>query len=130
MLTVGDKAPIFSAPDQTGTVRSLTDYAGQWILLYFYPEDNTEGCTIEACTLRDAMPDFGTLGMAVIGVSPDSVASHKGFAKQYNLPFPILADPDKKIINAYGVWGEKNLYGHKSVGVRRMSYLINPQGGI
>lgn len=120
MLTIGSKAPDFAAPDQDGKIHHLADYRGRWLLLYFYPKDNTPGCTTEACTLRDTYSDFEKTKAAVLGVSADSVKSHTGFAKKYNLPFPILADQDKTIIKAYGADGL----------VRRISYLIDPHGTI
>jgi peroxiredoxin Q/BCP len=130
ILTVGDKALGFSAPDQKGKVHSLADYKGKWLLLYFYPKDNTDGCTREACKIRDAWSLFEGINMSVLGVSADSVDSHKDFAEEYKLPFPILADEDKKIIGQYGAWGEKSMYGHKYMGILRMSYIISPDGKI
>lgn len=129
-LSVGDSAPDFTATDQTGKTRTLADWRGSWLLLYFYPEDDTPGCTVEACGIRDSFVSFKDLGLAVVGVSPDTAESHTAFAKKHDLPFPILADPDMKIINAYGAYGEKNLYGHKKMGVFRMSYLIDPEGKV
>ncbi len=120
MLTLGSKAPDFTALDQDGKTHNLADYRGRWLLLYFYPKDNTPGCTTEACTLRDSYNDFEKIKAVVLGVSADSVKSHAGFAGKYNLPFPILADQDKIIIKAYGADGL----------VRRISYLIDPQGKI
>ncbi len=120
MLTLGSKAPDFTALDQDGKTHNLADYRGRWLLLYFYPKDNTPGCTTEACTLRDSYNDFEKIKAVVLGVSADSVKSHAGFAGKYNLPFPILADQDKTIIKAYGADGL----------VRRISYLIDPQGNI
>jgi peroxiredoxin Q/BCP len=129
-LHVGDKAPAFSAPDQAGKIHSLADYKGKWLLLYFYPKDMTDGCTREACKIRDAWSLFEGINMKVLGVSADSVDSHKEFAGEYKLPFPILADEDKKIIGLYGAWGEKSMYGHKYMGILRMSYIISPDGKI
>jgi thioredoxin-dependent peroxiredoxin len=118
MLAIGSKAPGFSAPDQDGKIHKLSDYKGRWLLLYFYPKDNTPGCTTEACTIRDSYADFQKIGAAVLGVSKDSVKSHTGFAGKYNLPFPILSDGEKTIIKAYGADG---LFA-------RISYLIDPNG--
>jgi thioredoxin-dependent peroxiredoxin len=129
-LTEGDKAPAFKAKDQAGNTVSLSGLKGQKIVLYFYPEDDTPVCTVQACNLRD---HFGLLkknGFTVIGVSPDGQASHKKFEAKFNLPFPLLADEEKKILDAYGVWGEKNLYGHKHMGVHRNTFLIDEQGVI
>lgn len=120
MIETGKKAPDFAAPDQEGQTRRLADYAGQWLLLYFYPKDDTPGCTKEACALRDRQDDFSQIGAAVLGVSADSVLSHGKFAAKYNLNFPILADPDREIIRAYDAAGF----------IRRVSYLIAPDGTI
>ena len=117
MLTVGLKAPEFSAPDQDGKIHQLSDYNGRWLLLYFYPKDNTPGCTTEACSIRDNFDEFKKINAAVVGVSKDSVKSHAGFAAKYSLPFTIVADLEKKIITAYEVSS-------------RVSYLINPKGEI
>lgn len=129
-LQVGDKAPEFSLPDQDGKTHSLSDYAGQWVLLYFYPKDDTPGCTNEACSLRDNLPRFGDVNAKVLGVSVDSVASHKKFATKYKLPFTLLADEEKVMVNAYGVWGEKKFMGRKYLGTNRMSFLISPEAKI
>lgn len=126
----GDTAPAFSLPDQNGTVHSLADNRGKWVLLYFYPKDMTPGCTKEACAVRDTFPAFGKLNAVVYGLSADTVESHKKFAEAYNLQFPLLADPDKKTIEAYGVWQEKNMMGRKYMGIVRSSFLINPEGVI
>ena len=128
MLKIGQKAPAFTLPDQDGKVHSLKDYAGKWVLVYFYPKDDTTGCTKEACAIRDDFPAFGKLKAKVIGVSADSVESHKKFAKKYELPFTLLADTEKKMINAYGVWQKKSMYGREYMGIVRSSFLINPQG--
>ena len=128
MLQEGTKAPAFSAQDQTGNTHTLADYKGKWLLLYFYPKDDTPGCTKEACTIRDAYSSFSDTGLAVLGVSKDTVASHEKFAKKYDLPFPILADPDKQIIKAYEALGTKSMFGKTYEGTLRISYLINPEG--
>lgn len=117
-------------PDQDGTMHSLADYKGQWILIYFYPKDDTPGCTKEACALRDTFPSFGELNAKVFGVSADSVASHKKFAEKYELPFTLLADTEKQLIGAYDVWQEKNMMGRTYMGIVRSSFLINPEGKI
>lgn len=129
-LKIGDKAPAFSLPDQDGTTHSLKDYKGKWVLLYFYPKDNTPGCTVEACTIRDTYGDFENMGTVVLGVSTDSVASHGKFAEKYDLPFPLLADEQKELVKAYGVWGKKKFLGREYMGTNRMSFLIDPTGKI
>lgn len=130
MLKVGGKAPSFTLPDQDGKMHSLKDYAGKWVLVYFYPKDDTPGCTKEACALRDTFPSFGKLKATVFGVSADSVASHKKFATKYKLPFTLLADTEKKMITAYDVWQEKSMYGRTYMGIVRSSFLIDPDGKI
>lgn len=130
MLKVTQKAPAFTLPDQDGVMHSLKDYAGQWVLIYFYPKDDTPGCTKEACALRDEFPAFGKLKAKIFGVSADTVASHKKFATKYKLPFTLLADPEKGMIEAYGVWGKKKFMGREYLGISRSSYLINPEGKI
>ncbi len=127
---VGTKAPIFSLPDQNGTVRKLSEYAGKWILLYFYPKDDTPGCTIEACTIRDQFKDFKKIGAVVLGASTDSVESHRRFAEGYELPFTLLSDTEKTLVRAYGVWGKKKMMGREYMGTRRTSFLIDPKGKI
>lgn len=127
---VGAKAPVFTAPDQEGREHSLEGYLGQWVLLYFYPKDDTPGCTTEACGLRDNFPDFKKMGVTVFGVSADSVKSHKKFAQKYTLPFTLLSDEDKKIVDAYGVWGKKKFMGREYMGILRTSFLIDPKGVI
>ena len=129
-LAVGDKAPEFNLLDQDGKSHSLSEYKGGWFLLYFYPKDNTEGCTKEACALRDDFLGFKKLDVKIVGVSVDSVKSHKKFAEEYQLPFTLLADEDKTVVNAYSVWGEKSMYGRKYMGTLRTSFLINPEGNI
>ena len=127
---VGTKAPAFSLPDQDGNTHELSDYKGKWVLLYFYPKDNTPGCTIEACTIRDQFKDFAKIGAVVLGVSTDSVASHKKFATAYELPFTLLADEHKEVVGKYGVFGEKKLYGKVFMGTKRASFLIAPDGEV
>ncbi len=129
-LKPGDKAPAFSLPDQTGKVHKLAEAKGKWVLLYFYPKDDTPGCTTEACTLRDNFPAFGKLGAVVYGVSADSTKSHTKFAEKYELPFTLLSDEAKEVTKAYGVWGPKKFMGREFLGVRRWSFLIDPKGNI
>ncbi|MDO8669091.1 MAG: thioredoxin-dependent thiol peroxidase [Candidatus Buchananbacteria bacterium] len=129
-LKLKQKAPNFTLPDQAGHIHSLSDYQGKWLLFYFYPKDNTPGCTKEACQLRDNFSDFKKSQAAVLGVSADSVESHHNFYSKFKLSFPILADVDKKVIKAYGVWGEKKFMGKSYLGIKRMSFLIDPQGRI
>jgi len=128
--SVGVRAPTFTLEDQGGKEHSLADYAGKWVLLYFYPKDDTPGCTIEACTIRDQFKDFTKIGAVVLGVSTDSVASHKKFAEKYGLPFTLLADVNKEVVGAYGVFGEKKMMGKTYMGVRRTSFLIDPEGKV
>lgn len=123
-------APDFTAPDQTGATVSLKDYLGAKVVLYFYPEDDSPTCTKEACNLRDNYQSLLNAGYKVIGVSPDGVEAHQAFSAKYNLPFPLLADPDKKIMEAYGAWGEKNMFGKKVEGVLRITYIIDEAGVI
>lgn len=130
MLQEGTKAPAFNVPDQTGTDRSLTDYKGKWILLYFYPKDMTPGCTTEACTIRDVYGDFKKAGIEVLGVSKDSVARHQKFIEKESLPFTLLADESTEMIQAYEAWAEKSMFGKKYMGILRISYLIDPEGVI
>ena len=128
MLEVGTKAPGFTLPDQNGEQKSLSDYKGQKVILYFYPKDNTSGCTKQACAFGDLYPQFREKGAVVLGVSKDSVASHKRFEEKYGLPFTLLSDVDKTVIQAYDVWKEKKLYGKVSFGVVRTTYLIDEDG--
>jgi thioredoxin-dependent peroxiredoxin len=116
----------FTLPDQDGKKHSLSDYHGKWVLLYFYPKDDTAGCTKEACAIRDNLPDFSRLNAEVLGVSVDSVESHKKFAEKHALPFTLLADPEKKVVNLYGVWGKKSFMGKSYDGTLRTSFLIDP----
>ena len=127
-LTEGQKAPDFKGKDQDGNTISLKDFKGKKVVLYFYPEDDTPGCTAEACNLRDNYSELKKAGLAIIGVSPDDKASHKKFEEKYNLPFPLIEDPQKKIIDKYEVWGEKNMYGKKYEGLLRTTFLIDENG--
>jgi peroxiredoxin Q/BCP len=129
-LKEGDKAPEFSANMNAGGKISLADYLGKNVILYFYPKDDTPGCTKEACAFRDHFADFKKVGAMVFGVSPDSVKSHDKFVEKFKLPFTLLADEDKKIVEAYGVWGEKSFMGRKYMGVYRVTFLIGPDGKI
>jgi len=126
----GRKAPAFTLTDGDGKKVSLGDFAGKDLVLYFYPKDDTPGCTKEACGFRDAWKELQKRGVAVVGVSPDSGASHQKFAAKYKLPFPLLSDPDKKAMTAYGAWGEKVLYGKKTTGVIRSTVWIGPDGKV
>ena len=130
MLEVGTRAPAFTLPDQDGKMVSLKDFKGQKVVLYFYPKDNTPGCTKQACNFGELLPQFREKGAAVVGVSKDSVASHKKFQEKFGLPFTLLSDPELKAIQAYGVWQEKNMYGKKTMGVVRTTYLIDEKGVI
>lgn len=124
-------APNFSLPDQTGTTRTLKDYDGKWLVLYFYPKDDTPGCTTEACNFRDARDSLAELGNAnVVGVSRDSVRKHANFVKKYGLNFTLLSDPEAEAIKAYNSWGEKKLFGRIYLGILRNTYLIDPSGNI
>ncbi len=134
-LKVGDPAPPFEAVALggeygTGQTVRLADFAGKHLVLYFYPKDNTPGCTTQACGLRDRWPDYQGVNAAVFGVSTDSLASHRTFIDKYGLPFPLLSDEDGKIVRAYGVWVEKNLYGQKTMGTERSTFVIGPDGHI
>ena len=130
MLEVGTKAPDFTLKNQEGQEVSLSQFAGKRVVLYFYPRDNTPGCTRQACGFAQNYEGFNQRDVVVIGVSKDSVASHLKFAQKYELPFVLLADPDLEAIQAYGVWQEKKLYGKVSMGVVRTTYIIDPQGVI
>ena len=127
-LKEGSKAPSFQGIDQSGNKISLSDYKGKKVVLYFYPKDNTPGCTAEACNLRDNHELLLKQGFAVIGVSPDSEKSHKKFAEKYSLPFPIIADTGRKILEDYGVWTQKSLYGRSFFGIARTTFIINEKG--
>jgi len=129
-LKEGSKAPIFEGIDQNGKVVKLTDFTGKKLVLYFYPRDNTPGCTAEACNLRDNYDSLLKKGFAIVGVSPDTEKSHKGFAGKYSLPFPLISDTSLKILNDYGVWGEKKMYGKSYMGVLRTTFIIDEKGVI
>ena len=128
MLPIGTKAPDFALPDQNGVRRALADYRGSKVILYFYPKDMTPGCTKQACGFADLYPQFREKGAVVLGVSRDSVQSHKKFEEKYGLPFPLLSDPERTVIEAYGVWQEKKNYGKVTMGVVRTTYLIDEKG--
>lgn len=128
MLEAGMKAPSFSLPDQDGVMHTLEEYKGKKVILYFYPKDNTPGCTKQACGFSELYPQFQEEGAVVLGVSKDSVASHKRFQQKFDLSFTLLADPELECIKAYDVWQEKKLYGKVSMGVVRTTYLINEEG--
>ena len=130
MLQIGTKAPEFSLPDENGTIRNLSDYEGKKLILYFYPKDNTPGCTSQACGFGELYPQFSEKDVEIIGISKDSVASHKKFKEKYSLPFTILSDTELKTIQAYDVWKEKKLYGKTSMGIVRTTYLIDENGVI
>ena len=130
MLEVGTKAPEFTLPDKDGNPVSLTDFAGKKVVLYFYPKDNTPGCTRQACAFAGAYEEFEKINVVVIGVSKDSAASHQKFADKHGLPFILLSDPELTAIQAYGVWQEKKLYGKVSMGVARSTFVINENGMI
>ena len=130
MLKIGDLAPDFTLVDKDGQAVSLSDFRGQTIVLYFYPKDNTPGCTKQACAFAALYGEFQKKGVAVIGISKDSVSSHQRFAEKYNLPFVLLADPERQAIEAYGVWQEKKMCGKVSMGVVRTTFVIDEQGNI
>ena len=127
-LSEGDKAPNFSIPDQNGDIHSLQDYAGKHVLLYFYPKDDTPGCTTEACNFRDDYSQYKDANVVILGVSPDSPASHKKFQEKYQLPFTLLADEKHEVCELYKVWGLKKSFGKEYEGVHRTTYLIDPEG--
>ena len=128
MLETGTKAPEFTLKDQDGVSHSLSDYRGQKVILYFYPKDNTAGCTKEACSFRDRYPQIREKGAVVLGISKDSIASHKKFAEKQELPFTLLADPEHQVLELYDVWKEKTMYGKKVMGTERSTYLIDENG--
>lgn len=126
----GKKAPVFTLKNQDGISVSLKDFNGKKVVLYFYPKDDTSGCTKEACSFRDGFPEFNNLNAVILGISPDSVESHKKFAEKYNLPFTLLSDEPREVIEKYDVWKEKNNYGKKYMGVERTTFLIDENGMI
>ncbi len=130
MLAPGDPAPTFSLPADDGSTVSLSDFAGRRVLVYFYPKDDTPGCTTQACDLRDGMPDFEALGVEVVGISPDSVESHVKFRDKHGLNFRLLSDEDRSVAEAYGVWKERSMYGRRFMGIERSSFLIDAEGRI
>jgi peroxiredoxin Q/BCP len=130
MLNIGDIAPDFNLPDQNGEMHALSDYRGQRVILYFYPKDNTSGCTKQACGFGELYPQFREKGAVILGVSKDSVASHKKFEQNHGLPFTLLSDTEKVVIQAYDCWKEKKNYGKVSMGVVRTTYLIDENGVI
>lgn len=130
MIEEGKKAPAFKLKDQNGKTISLNDFNGQNVVLYFYPKDDTSGCTKEACNFRDDLPKFGKLDAVILGVSPDSVESHEKFAAKYKLPFTLLSDEEKNVIKKYDVWKEKSMYGRKYMGVERSTFIIDKKGKI
>ena len=129
-LSEGDPAPGFTLPDQDGKPVSLADFAGRRVVVYFYPADDTPGCTKEACQFSDNLAAFDQARVAVLGVSPDDAASHVRFRDKFDLHFPLLSDADHEVMTAYGAWGEKTLYGRKSIGVIRSTFLVGPEGTI
>lgn len=130
MLEIGTKAPDFTLPDQDGVEHSLSDYRGKKVILYFYPKDNTAGCTKQACGFAELYPQIREKDAVVLGVSKDSVASHKRFQEKYDLPFTLLSDPDHRVIEEYGVWQEKKNYGKTYMGIVRTTFLIDEEGTI
>lgn len=129
-LTIGTPAPDFSAPNQKGETVTLKNYTGKKLVLYFYPKDDTPGCTAEACSLRDNYDALLAQGYAILGVSPDKGAKHQKFIEKYNLPFDLLADTDNAVALAYGVWVEKSMYGRKYMGIARTTFVIDEQGNL
>lgn len=127
-LKIGNKAPQFTSIDQDGKSISLSDFKGKKVVLYFYPKDNTPGCTDQACNLRDNYALFKTKGYTILGVSVDNEKKHQNFIKKYDLPFPLIADTDMTVVNAYGVWAEKSMYGKKFMGIARTTFIIDEQG--
>jgi thioredoxin-dependent peroxiredoxin len=127
---LGTPAPEFTLPDKDGGEHSLSKERGKWVLLYFYPKDNTPGCTTQACAIRDEYPEFEKLSIRVFGISADSVKSHAKFSEKYHLPFTLLSDEKKVVLNAYGVWQEKTFMGRTYMGIARTSFLVDPKGNI
>lgn len=128
MVEEGKKAPAISLPDQDGNVHTLEDYKGKWVILYFYPKDNTPGCTIESCGFRDAKKQYDQVNAVIFGISCDDEKSHTKFIEKFGLPFNLLADTEKKTVEDYGVYKEKSMYGKKYMGIERTTFLINPEG--
>ena len=129
-MNLKDLAPDFTLPNQRGELRKLSDYRGQYVVLYFYPKDNTPGCTVQACTYRDAMPEYLKHNIKVFGISKDDLKSHQKFEADFDLNFELLSDENRDAIEAYGVWKEKNMYGKKTMGVARTTFVIDPEGRI
>ncbi len=127
-LEAGDQAPAFTVRDQDGREHDLKDYRGQTVVLYFYPKDETPGCTKQACSFRDHFAEIAAEGATILGVSTDSADSHRAFRANHELPFPLLVDEDKRLSTAYGTWGEKVLYGRKSIGMTRATFIVGPDG--
>lgn len=127
-VKIGQKAPAFSLPNQDGKIVRLSDFKGKKVVLYFYPKDDTPGCTKESCAFRDGLEEIHSSGAVVLGISADSVDSHKKFAKKFNLNFPLLSDEKKTVVQAYGVWKEKSLYGRKFMGIERTTFIIDEHG--
>ncbi|MDA0364800.1 MAG: thioredoxin-dependent thiol peroxidase [Chloroflexi bacterium] len=127
-LEAGDVAPLFSLPDQDGTTHRLADYAGLIVVVYFYPKDETPGCTTQACSIRDEYDDIRATGAVIFGVSTDDAESHRAFREHHGLPFPLLVDTEARMATAYGAWGEKTLYGRKSIGMTRSTFIIGGDG--
>ncbi len=130
MLKIGSTAPLFSLPNQDGKEIALADFRGKWVVVYFYPKDDTPGCTQEACSFRDGMGELAKHNIEVLGISKDTATSHKKFAEKYELNFSILADPEHKVIEAYNAWGEKSMFGKKYMGTIRSTVIVNPDGKI
>ncbi len=130
MLDIGKPAPSFTLLDQNEQERSLTEFKGKWVVLYFYPKDDTPGCTKEACMIAEVYGEFASLGAVVLGVSADSPASHRTFIEKYKLPFTLLSDPKTEMIKSYGAWKRKLLFGRKFLGIQRMTYLIDTEGNV
>ena len=127
-LAIGEQAPEFALKDETGTTRTLANYRGKWVVLYFYPRDNTPGCTKEACGFRDRYPDFSNADIQILGVSADTLAAHQKFSNKLSLPFPLLCDPDAVTAKAYGSYGPKKFMGKSYEGIFRQTFIIDPQG--
>ncbi|MEO0481496.1 MAG: thioredoxin-dependent thiol peroxidase [Planctomycetota bacterium] len=130
MIEVGKKAPAFTLPDQDDNKVKLKDYEGQWVVLYFYPRDDTPGCTVQACGFTATIADFEDIGATVLGCSPDTTEKHRKFIEKHDLGITLLSDPDHKVLEKYGAWGEKNMYGKVTLGVIRSTVLIDPRGRV